>query len=78
MKAESAQAAPASFEGAGIAAASSDARVNALLQAAAGIESLPVGERNRHYGQVLSELTAELTADPGTTVAHSGTDRPQP
>lgn len=43
----------------------SDPPVEAILRRAAHVQSLPVGEQQRHYGQLLEELTAELQAGAG-------------
>lgn len=45
--------------------ATSDPSVDAILRRAAHVQSLPLGEQQRHYGQLLEELTAELQAGTG-------------
>lgn len=63
---------------ASMAATTHDPSIDALLQRAGQIHTLPVGEHNGHYGQLLGELTAELDASPGAAAAPDLTSQEQP
>ncbi len=55
-----------------------DSGVAALLQRAANVQKLPVGEHNPHYVQLLNELTLELDAEPAAAVTETSARRDQP